>query len=352
MTIGLLLTALCLSSCNQQPSAEAMMDNYLGRIARTLAIDNKSPQPAPLKLNLDKRTLKLPLPDVRLDLFDVLAITHCQPLTQKLAERNSALGKVMADTHRFLFEVTLLAAINQCLAHPETQNNNQLVKQLQDWLQQKTAALPATLWNSLFATDEMLLSLSFSTPPLAPNKRRAEGSIAALTFFTAQAKHMPDKLTHLAPQSAWDQHFQQLYQRRYLGELSQATQLAIVNLTTISHWLEQRQKTRPLCPQNKPTPKARILNTVFRKFYIGEVQPYLAHLNQLQVEWQQAMQRLLQQLSTQSAHPIWLRFKRELIGQPNQPALQLILFKQATKRHARAWEQLLQQCRLMPQLSD
>ncbi|MCX4030009.1 DUF3080 family protein [Endozoicomonas sp. SM1973] len=351
MTVGLLLVTLFVSSCNQQPSTQSMMENYLSRVARTLDIDNKSPQPAPLKLNLDKRILRLPLPDVRLDLFDVLAITHCQPLTQKLAERNSALGKVMATTHRFIFEVTLLEAINQCLAHPETQSDNQLVKQLLLWQQQKNAALPATLWNNLFATDEMLLSLSFSTLPLAPNEPRAEGTIAALTFFTAQAKHMPDKLAHLAPQPTWDQHFQQLYQRRYVGELSQATQLAIASLTTVSHWLEQQQKTRPLCPQNTPTPRARILHTVFKKFYIGEVQPYLAHLNQLQIEWQQVMQRLLQQLSTQSIHPTWLQFERQLIGQPNQPALQFILFKQATKRHARAWEQLLQQCRLMPQLS-
>ncbi|WP_163834118.1 DUF3080 family protein [Spartinivicinus ruber] len=328
-----------------------MMDNYLSRVARTLDIDDEPLNLKPLKLNLDKRILRLALPEVRLDLFDVLAITHCQLLTQKLAERNSALGKVLVENHRFLFEIALLDALDHCLQHPETQTDSQLVKQLQGWQQKKTAALPATLWNSIFATDEMLLSLSFSTPPLSPDKSRSEATISALAFFTAQAKQLPDKTAQLASQADWDQHFKQLYQRRYLGELNQANLLAITTLTTVSHWLEQ-QNHHSLCPQGKPTPRAKILNTVFIKFYIGEIQPYLAHLNQLQIEWQQAMQRLLQQLSAQSNNPVWLRFKHQLIGQPNQPAIQLNTFEQATKRHARAWQQLLRQCQLMPQLSD
>lgn len=350
--IWLLFSLLTLSSCDQQPGAESIMVNYLSRVARPVGATYEQQLHKQGLVALEKRTLHLPLPTIRLSLFDILAITHCQPLTQKLAERNSSLGRVMSASHQFLFENALLEAINHCLQHPQTLQKPQLANQLHWWYQQKSMALPATLWNGLFSTDEMLLSLSFSTPPLAPDSARSEATIAALEFFTTQATLISNSAEDIAPQRVWDQHFFKLRQRRYLGELAQATLLATYTLNTISDWLVQRQHQRPVCPQQRPTPKAKILNTVFKKFYIGEVQPYLAHLNKLQVEWQQTMQQLLQQLPNQSNHPNWLHFKAQFIGSPDQSPRQFISFQQAAKRHARAWQQLLQQCLLMPRLID
>ena len=101
-----------------------------------------------------------------------------------------------------------------------------------------------------------------------------------------------------------------------------------------------------MCYNRRPTPKARILDTVFRKHYVARVQPYLARVHRQAREWLVLVNRLASaqegqmtpafaayfeaQLSMEAKEAIWSRYQRALA------------------RHTEAWQTVLAQCGLLP----
>ena len=101
-----------------------------------------------------------------------------------------------------------------------------------------------------------------------------------------------------------------------------------------------------MCYNKRATPKARILDTVFRKYYVDRVQPYLARVHRQARDWLELINRLAKaqeaqmttafaayfetQLSIEAESAIWSRYQRALA------------------RHTEAWQTMLAQCGLMP----
>ena len=60
--------------------------------------------------------------------------------------------------------------------------------------------------------------------------------------------------------------------------------------------LEQRERQRPLCPQGRPTPRARHVNAVFLRYYGKGLQPAMAELERGLRPWLETTGKLWAQL--------------------------------------------------------
>ncbi|WVM90986.1 DUF3080 family protein [Halopseudomonas pachastrellae] len=124
-----LLSTLLLTGCQPQPAAEQQMENYLDRLARVLRQDwQPFPADSLSRYRLPERRDSLySIPAERIGLLELLVdVNPCRPLQQRVAERNSVLGKVMPWSSRLAYEGELLRAMEQCLGtlnEPDSSNH-------------------------------------------------------------------------------------------------------------------------------------------------------------------------------------------------------------------------------------
>ncbi|MBU2709832.1 DUF3080 family protein [Zooshikella harenae] len=340
LSLLLLCNLLLLTGCNND-SPTAKFDNYLSRLARGLE------QPTPT-LNIDwtwwqypSRSARWITPqDIRLNFLAILSIKHCHSLTQRIAERNSALGKVMPITQQAIYERQLLPELSACLQHPES-TSAELRETLRQWMTVKQAQLPSIYWNALYNSSEMLHHFSLATPPLSDHPPSLTPTLQALSYLTtfSQQRDTPIQDVHMLSQQL-NQHLQKLQQRATGGELIRASVLANTMLKKANQ-LMTAVSVQQICPQHRPTPQARILSQVLQKFYLQQVQPYLAQLSQQLNQWQIAHQHLLKTLPHENIPPAMKQFIAKTVA--DNTGLHATL-KQQTTRHIAYWKQILKQC--------
>ena len=76
-----------------------------------------------------------------------------------VAERNSSLGLVMADSQRFVYEQALLAGLRDCRerlarAAGSVRADPDLLAQLDSTVTRKAGELPRVFWNATFGSEE------------------------------------------------------------------------------------------------------------------------------------------------------------------------------------------------------
>jgi hypothetical protein len=109
--------------------------------------------------------------------------------------------------------------------------------------------------------------------------------------------------------------------------------------------LLEQAAARPYCRQGRPTPEARILQTVFWKFYAGRVQPYLSQVHRQGEAWLQRHAALLASQRV-TPPPAFADYAARALGTGEGSVWQRL--GAARERHTRAWQELLGQCGLMP----
>lgn len=107
--------------------------------------------------------------------------------------------------------------------------------------------------------------------------------------------------------------------------------------------LEARLSGRPLCLQQKSNKKSEVLQVVFEKFYIGEIQPYISKLYQ-QAD---ALFARIDNLSGRyvDSSMVFTEFWGAVFLLENS---EWNLFKRAIERHTSNWQELLVQCGRLP----
>ena len=98
--------------------------------------------------------------------------------------------------------------------------------------------------------------------------------------------------------------------------------------------LEQRLEQRAVCLNGRPTPDARVLHTVFGKFYAGRVQPYLARVHRQSQTYFALIDRLAETTDAPGAFAAY----REAHLRPDTPHGPQARFAAAIQRHAAAWQ--------------
>ncbi|QNH03935.1 DUF3080 domain-containing protein [Pseudomonas sp. B11D7D] len=340
--LALLLCFFMLAGCGPANDGLALQSDYLQRLQRSLdaadvnAFDSRSVSQYRLPA---RRERILELPELRIGLLDlVIDARRCPHLQQLISQRNSSLGKQLMPSQRLGYEGDLLRAIDNCLPH--LQDDSSLKPALQRLANDKRQQLPAVFWNALNGSPEFEHYLRFADQALPVDAQEDSAALDALQRLAHIGAALPAQLPPSAEQ------LEPLYFALYASE--QGGQL-ITSLASLRHTLdagsellEQRQQQRPLCPLGQATPRGRILQNIFVKFYAGGLQPYLARVDQRGQQWQAALLQLqgIEGIPTGTReHLLRLAGEQDSLWQD---------FRTATARHVKAWQTLLNSCGLAP----
>ncbi|PKQ40786.1 DUF3080 domain-containing protein [Pseudomonas sp. YY-1] len=339
---ALLLCLLLLAACGPANDGLALQSDYLQRLQRSLdaadvnAFDNRSVS----RYRLPARRERLSeIPELRIGLLDlVIDARRCPHLQQLISQRNSSLGKQLMPSQRLGYEGDLLRAIDACLPH--LQEDSSLKATLQRLASDKRQQLPAVFWNALNGSPEFENYLRFADKALPVNTLEDSAALDALQRLASIGAALPAQLPPNADEL--EPLFFALYASEQGGQLITSLASLRQNLDAGSELLEQRQQSRPICPLGQATPRGRILQNIFVKFYAGGLQPYLAQVDQRGRQWQAA---LLQLQRIDSIPAATREHLQRLAGEQDSLWQD---FRAATARHVKAWQALLNSCGLAP----
>lgn len=342
----LILLSLLLGACQPTDSGRALQEDYLQRLANGL--DSALPSPAPLALEVwrlpPRRERVQEIPALRIGLLDLLIDLHrCPRLQQLISERNNSLGKQMTASHRLGYEGQLITALEACLpllAGEEAVAEEDSLQTLQTLLTSKRQQLPAVFWNAFNASPEVEGYLRFDRQPLPTSALDDSAALLALEQLAEIAEQLPERLPPEPEQL--DELFFALQQSAGGGQLIHSLLQLQQTLEHGSQLLEERQAQRPLCPLGTPTPRGRLAQNLFVKFYAGELQPYMSEVDQRGQRWSTALRRLAESRAIPAATRQYLL---RLAGEEHSL---WSAFRNASRRHVQAWQDTLRSCQLAP----
>ncbi|NHN36979.1 DUF3080 domain-containing protein [Pseudomaricurvus alcaniphilus] len=348
--IAVLLLASCfLLACERQPDAGEMLARYdyrLGNALELAAGERGAPPPGVEVIELprypQRRDLLQPLQPLNIGLLDFLRLSDCD-LQRLLGERNSVLGKVMAGSQQLLYHHQFIRLAELCLATlAQDTGRSDLHEALELALRAKRQDSVNIGWNATAASAEFRQLFSLADGPLLP-------ATAALkpTELLVSLQQLARMLAITEPlqSSELEAYYQVVGSANIAGRLLLSQQLVAVHLDRLTARVEAELDRRPLCYRAAPSPRARVAEQVFLRFYIGEVQPYISAVHQQSVSLGAALETLLEpyrpwpdpfarywQLtwSSQNQASVWRRFQS------------------AVSEHTQLWQKMLRQCGMSP----
>lgn len=281
------------------------------------------------------RDRALPSPDVRVGVGDALALRPC--LGRLIGERNSILGQVMAPSTRLSYESRFAEALAECAT--EAPADSELAEVLDAVAADKARALAVAGWNAAFDSEAVADFLAAGAAPIALTAD--PGAISGLDALTDLAALVRRGLGGEAIAEAQiEAVLQRLRGSRGASTILAAAGLLIAHLDATTASLHARLDARALCLQPQPTRDARIAETVFQRVYAGQVQPYLSAVMRALTRLNDALADLLavQRVAARPAIVVYV----------DAVAARRLALRDASRRHAEAWQRLLGQCGLMP----
>lgn len=330
-----------LAACSNGP--DAMMADYATRISRITEQPVMLP-PASGAAYPRARDRSLPIPEVRARLFDLTDFERCN-LTQLIAERNSIMGRYWPATQRLDYEYRFSHRLKACQAWLQSQDelsddDRSLSEQVDALMVNKDAARPLAWWAATWASDEF--ARYFSASAAMPHVD-ATAPVAAFTPLATLIEGLQTPPAGI-DLSQIEAALQTLRSDRYGGGWVKAMQAMTATLTASAAALNATDTAR-LCPQGQPTPRARIFETVFYRYYAEALQPYLASLHQQGQAQFTALTPLLDAVPPEAPEAFTRYAQRHLAQGPDS-----LWADMATARHQHtlAWQRLLRACGLMP----
>lgn len=349
--IPALVILLCLGlfiSGSGKDSAQGMLQDYLTRVENATGIDSPPTEQIALQTYPTHRTRTLPIEDIRVGFFSYLKLYNCD-LFNLVSERNSVMGRVMPISQKLVYEIKFLQGAEKCYRKlaEQAETYKGFLGDFAETIQIKRQNLPSVFWNATFDSPEMQKAFSLAVQPLHPDEDDTPytHSRQAIDYFHRVGAQLEHPVFTIDKSELEGQYFSlQLHQ--YGGRLLTSIAQLTAYLNRIAHSLETAINDRPLCYQQKPNQKARILETIFLKYYAGRVVPYLSQVHQQGQDWLGAINQLIAIQKVQVPQA-FADYRAQMLSLDAEGSLWRA-FENATHRHTKAWQQLLGQCGLMP----
>lgn len=342
-----LLVAAAVLAGGCTPQAGEILSDYRARVQRATGAGVDDPSPVPLPAYPSHRDRVVAIPEVRGSVWELLFdLPDCE-LGHLVSERNSILGRYWPATSRFDYELRFRLRLERCRARLLRQRRldgrqREFLDRLDEIDVAKRGTLAAVWWALTYDSHEFAQAFSPAAPPLRAGERGggARAALDHLQRLSAQLDTPGDGIA-LAP---LERALQQLAASQYGGSLMRSLGRLVAELDAASTALEQAH-ARPLCPQQRPTPQARVLQRVLRAHYAARAQPYMADVHSGGRAWLDAHTRLLR---TQAVNwpPAFERFRVAALDDGSDSLWQRWIT--ARDRHVQAWQAVLRQCALMP----
>lgn len=327
---------MILAGCRLDQSSQAVFDNYLYRLSNSLDVKRDNDQSsAKLTLYPQKSQLLHDIPAVQVNILQFLQLSTCD-LQRLIGHRNSSLGKLMTGYHALIYEHEFLMLAKRC--QDTIKADKALHAELTKAIAHKQRHQKQLRWNATFADDEIRHLFSLSTQALRPQQLSSK-PIELVSALEALKNWLSDPSVN---STELQQAYKTFETRKYIGELRLTMAMAASTLTQADELIEKRLSQKPLCRNQQGNPKFEVVNRVFVKFYIGEVQPMLAQLHQ----HGQELFPLIDQLQSTMTPKIDFTSFWDRIYTDNDSEWQN--FNKAIKKHTKSWQKLLDQCGHMP----
>lgn len=351
--ISILSLSLLLSGCSRD-TPEAMLDNYLYRLSNTLDLPQpKTYEPKVRLLFPAKRERILNTTEIREGLLDVLKLERCN-LLPLIAQRNSSLGKVATPSIKLGYELKFYSLLNQCRRSlsANIDIDTKLLARINEIYTVKRNNLAAELWNGIYTSEAIELNFSLRQLPLPlQDNGSPQQTIKALEILVALTSFTLDEYETVTINiEQLDSAINTLHSNRSGSEIFSSLEILTYYLQRATQLLDQAHLNNQLqCYSSRPSRQAKILENVFRKFYIGEVQTYLGMSHRYASQWLELNTRLLNNLKqfNLSIPKGMETYSTALLSKTTANSL-WSNYTQARNKHTRAWQKLLKQCGLMP----
>lgn len=331
-TVCTLIGTLLWHSLNTDPHVARWQD-YLERLSRLTNMSVPDPSPVALLPYPPRRVLRHALPEHRINLLDFLELRHCD-LMELVSQRNSALGKLQADSLRLQHEVAFIRQARACL-DGDSLNNPELTQLLEQVIRDKQASLPQLHWNALAAGPELRRFFSLSPSARAGN---TPGALASLDFLVASGSD--GQIPEMAQLKQWEGHLETLVASQAGGVLLQRQALALQSLNQANQMLASLDPAA-LCPRNRASTRARRLRNVLDNIWGPTVQRALAEA----VKQRRALADALATLASHpAAVPDLIQWQAYYFGPDGREAR----LDETLGEHVRLWQSRLRPCGLMP----
>ncbi|MEE4144377.1 MAG: DUF3080 family protein [Halieaceae bacterium] len=293
--LALALLALVMAACGVR-GPDAAYDQYLGRLARTLATAPGQPETPVATALPAPRELHLAIQPGNLDALDFLALSGCA-VQITIGKRNSSLGRLARDSQRLLLELEYLQLAPACIDYQRERGDNALADTLQRAWTLKRRQLPASIYNATLGGAEY--REFWKKSPVAAADYPANTGSAVIASLEAINGHARRWLA--GDFTADNRAFEILLGEVATGDggaLLQALAVQDGALTAANHTVEARLERGPLCSPGIRPAAADILPNVIRKYFIAGIQPRAAALNRRLQELMPPVRALEQMLGT------------------------------------------------------
>jgi len=333
--------------CGCAPPAERLLDDYLARVRRSTDADLDL-RPVAVPRYPSVRDRGVPLIETQGSWLEILRFKPCG-LGELIGERNSILARVAPASRRLDYELRFRAGLDRCAAllagdAATDEGRADLRVRVHELQQAKAENVGPLWWWATYDSPAFAALFSIAREPLVP------GDTAAFS----QARLATETLLSVAPLldsppvdfdlAGLEQAYQQLELSGFGGRWLLSTAQLVTALDAASGALETAVDRR-VCPMGRPNDRARILQTVFLKFYAAGVQPWLAELTQQGDIWLELQRRLLatQRVALPAAFET---YRQQALGRDADSAWAHLA--NSRQRHIEAWQAVLRQCDLMP----
>lgn len=345
------LLALLLTSCVAD-DAQSLVERYASRTSNAIEVDfdlqllDTAQFYEPLA---DRRERIAQVPEIREGLLDLLDLRHCD-LMRLVAERNTSLGRVALPSQRLIYELKLLPALEQCIEYiADDPEREALRDKLIELSKSKRSSYASLVFNAIYTSSEIEEQFSLGAPPLgAEQLGEISPLIEPLEKFELLAKlngqtdwQTPAFTDQL--ETSYELFYRSDFGSRWISSMALLTQ----TLEQTSLALEQRLTGRPICFNGKQNNQSKILWTVFNKFYVQELQPYIALVERQGKQWSLLHTQILQHLEPVEQTALIAPFVNVDSNTGVWPR-----YLKARDRHTQAWQKVLEQCGLRPGNQD
>ena len=278
LSIGSL--SLLLNACSVGATAE--LQDYAKRVARVL----EQPLPQLQVETLQRQAVqdnRLALEqNGELNLLEFLRLNRCA-LGHTVAQQNSSLGKVALPSQQLHFTRDFVQQAPACIELLQDEQPK-LASALAQARQQKIELRMAYWWNAWIGSQEWQAFTAIAAAPLEMTEEQPahiNHSLAALDYALAQGQRWQQQAFEY-DEAVMEAHLQQLLLGETLGRWQRALVLQTATLNQVASMLERRYQQKSLCATSSQHQSVTILQTVFRKYYLGKVQPYLSRSRRLE----------------------------------------------------------------------
>jgi len=268
----LLLLLLALIGGCARGDLESRLDAYVAELETALPRPAARRPTAPrLEPYPNRGEVRLPVDELRVGLLRFLSLDRRCGIGILVAQRNSAIGMVMPDSQRLVYEQTLLMRLDDCLRRLAAESDAiPSTEELAQLLARKSSEIDRVFWNATFAGPELerLFSLS-GAGTLAPEALADSGASSreALDFLSRSYRNLGPQGPTLDG-SALELHLQNLALENYGGRLIATAARLVVALEAAAAALEA----------NPRSADCTALGAVHEEQVLAWLQPFIATL--------------------------------------------------------------------------